>query len=371
MFRRIPALAQTVAAVAALVFVAAGLLFSPGQRQDGETTVGERELVRVTAPGGETVEAVAILDSGATSSSIDESLAEDLGFDLANADTITVRSALGREERPVVTGGLQLAGRVSASRFTVNDRQELDTKVLIGRKDMSGLEVAVGRRLLTQPGEPRSPSTLSSILAQSPALSPVGLLALLPLAGLVIVLLRVVFGLSTLGTFSPVLLAVGYTQAGIAGGVILTVLLFALGFAAQPLLRRWRLPRVARLGVLVGVVAATLVAIQEVAGVQGAADTWGTALPVVITAVIVERLWESWDLDGARTALTEAATTVAVALLVAAILLAPVVRTAAEAAPVHMAVACTVWAGVAGTYRGLRLTELVRFAPAARAREAV
>jgi len=371
MSRRIPAFAQTVLAVAALVLVAAGLLLSPGDRQDGRTAVGERELVRISGPDGATVEAVAVLDSGATSSSIDESLAKELGFDLENAETVTVRSALGREERPVVTGGLQLAGRVSATRLTVNDREELDTKILVGRKDMSGLQLAVGKRLLTQPGEPRAPSALSSILAQSPALSAVGLLALLPLAALVIVLLRVVVGLGTLGTFSPVLLAVAYTQAGVVAGVILTVLLFALGFAAQPLLRQWRLPRVARLGVLVGMVAAMLIAIQELAGVQGAADTWGTALPVVITAVIVERLWESWDLDGARTALTEAGTTLAVALLVTAILLAPVVRSLAEAVPFHLAAACTIWAAVAGTYRGLRMTELVRFAPAARTREAV
>lgn len=36
-------------------------------------------------------------------------------------------------------------------------------------------------------------------------------------------------------------------------------------------------------------------------------------------------------------------------------------RDLATTVPLTLAVACAVWAGLAGTYRGLRLTELVRF----------
>ncbi len=266
----------------------------------------------------------------------------------------------------MVIAGLQVAGRVMASRATVL-RSALETRVLIGRRDLRPFQVDVGRRLLNEPGEARTPSTIESLLARSPALSALELLALLPLAALVIVLLRLIVGLTTLGTFSPVLLAFSYTQSGVVAGVLLTVLLFALGFATQPLLRRARLPRVARLGVIIGVVAATLAGLQQLLGVQGAADTWGTALPVVITAVIIERLWESWDLDGARTALADALVTLTVALLVTAVVLSPPVRTLAAAVPLQLVVACTVWIWVAGSYRGLRVSEIARFRPAARA----
>ncbi len=367
-FSRLPSLARAVIAVAALALVLGSLLFSPGGDGDDRTDiVGERELVRITGPDGESVETVAIVDTGASSSSIDDDIAEDLGFDLENADRITVRSALGREERPVITAGLQVSDRVLASRMTVNDRDELDTLALIGRRDLRPFKVDVGERLLHEPGAPRAPSTLESLLAGSPALSALELLALLPLAALVVVLLRVVVGVTTLGTFSAVLLAFGYTQAGVVAGVLLTVLLFVLGFATQPLLHRARLPRVARLGVVVGIVAITLATLQEVLGVQGAADTWGTALPVVITAVIVERLWETWDLDGSRAALTDAGVTLAVALLITGLLLSPPIRAIATAAPLELAIASTVWLWVAGTYRGLRLTEIERFRPAATA----
>ena len=107
------------------------------------------------------------------------------------------------------------------------------------------------------------------------------------------------------------------------------------------------------------VVSVVLVAITGAAGDGGGA--WGAALPVVVTAVMVERLWETWDLDGWRDAARDAAATTIVALLVTALLLAPLVRDLASAAPLAMALACAVWAGVAGTYRGLRLSELLRF----------
>lgn len=144
--------------------------------------------------------------------------------------------------------------------------------------------------------------------------------------------------------------------------------MFVLGFAAQPLLRRWNLPRVARLGVLIGVVSAALVGAQDLAGVGGHSDSWGAALPVVVTAVVTERLWESYDMDGARAAIGDALLTLGVAVMVTAVLVAPDVRALAEAAPLQLALACSFWTWLAGSYKGLRLAELVRFRPSATAR---
>ena len=359
---RAPAVIQVLFAVGALLVLAISILLTTGasRSEANSPTIGEQELVRISGPDGRTVEVVARIDTGASASSIDTGIAEDLGFDLVDADTVTVVSSLGREERPVVEGTVQIAGAAKTARLSVTDRSERSNPVLLGRAELADLQVQVGRRLLTSPGEDRSPSTLSALLSQAPALGPLQLLALLPLAVLVVVLLRVFIGVQTLGTFSPVLLAIGYTQSGLVAGIGLTVVIVAAGFLAQPLLRRARLPRVARLAVLVGVVSVVLVALTQAAGV-GTGAIWGTALPVVVTAVMVERLWETWDLDGWRDAARDAAATTMVALLVTALLLAPLVRDAASAAPLAVAFACAVWAGVAGTYRGLRLTELLRF----------
>ncbi|MCA1702950.1 MAG: hypothetical protein LC808_06645 [Actinobacteria bacterium] len=368
----LPVVVRVLVAVVALGVLIIGMIIAPGRSTSRSAlpVIGEQETVRITGPTGKTIEGIARVDTGASASSIDEDLARELGFDLENAEMVTVQSSLGREKRPVVVGVVQIAGQPFASRLNVTDRGERSNPVLLGRSDLTGFQVQVGQRLLTTPGEERTPSALGALLAEASALGPAELLALLPLAALVVVLLRVVVGIQTLGIFSPVLLAFGYTQAGLFAGLVLTALMIALGFASQPLLRRFRLPRVARLTVLIGLVTVVLLAVQEFAG-PGATTSWGAALPVVVTAVILERLWETWDLDGWRDAGIEAGLTVAVAVLVTALLLAPTVRGLAETVPLPLAISCAIWAAIIGTYRGLRLTELARFGSTARARKAI
>ncbi len=367
----LPVVVRVLVAVVALGILIIGMILTPDRSTLRSTlpTIGEQETVRITGPTGKTIEAIARVDTGASASSIDKEMARKLDFDLKNATLVTVLSSLGREKRPVVVGVVQIAGQAFASRLSVTDRSERSNPVLLGRSDLIGFQVQVGQKLLTTPGEARTPSALGALLAEASVLGPSELLALLPLAALMVVLLRVVVGIQTLGIFSPVLLAFGYTQAGLSAGLVLTALMIILGFAAQPLLRRFRLPRVARLTILIGLVTVVLLAAQEFAG-PGATTSWGAALPVVVLAVILERLWETWDLDGWRDAVIEAGLTVAVAVLVTALLVAPTVRGLAETVPLPLAMACATWAAVIGTYRGLRLTELARFGSTARARKA-
>ncbi|MEV6520674.1 7TM domain-containing protein [Longispora sp. NPDC051575] len=368
---RVPVVLKVLAATLGLGILVLAVLASPTlSLSRSQHTVGEREMVRITGPTGRTIEALALIDTGASTSSLDTALARDLGFDLARAPKVTVASALGREERPVVDAAVQLAGRSFVTKVNVNSRAKRETPVLLGRQDVQGLQVAVGKRLLTRPDAAVAPSAVRILFSKAPSIDAVSLMALLPLAALLIVLLRVVVGLNTLGTFSPVLLALAYAQSGLPLGLVLTAVMFALGFVVQPLLRRLHLPRVARLGVLIGVVTTGLIGAQLALGSADLADAWGTTLPVVVTAIITERLWEQWDLDGVRAAAVGAALTVGAAILVALLMLTPHVRHIAETVPLQLAIVCAVWTAIVGTYRGLRLTELLRFTPAARSQGA-
>ncbi len=222
--QKVPVAAQVAVAAASLILILVGVLAAPSTSvadPDPRAIIGNKELVRITGPTGETVEAVARVDTGAKSTSIDRRMAENLGFDLEGADTVRIVSSLGEDERPVVPAALQIAGDAFATRVNVADRSERSTPVLLGRDDLRRFRISVGEQLLTTPGEPQAPSALGSLLAQSSALGPTALLAVLPLATLVIVVLRVVFGLQLLGAFSPVLLAIGYSQAGLVPGVML------------------------------------------------------------------------------------------------------------------------------------------------------
>jgi hypothetical protein len=368
---RLPVVVKVVVIVLGLGMVLAALLLSPTRPLTGDdaNAIGEREMVRITGPDGRSVEVMAIIDTGATVSSMDTSLARTLGFDLRNAKRVRVSSSLGSERRPVVDAALQIAGKTVTSHINVNNRSRRSTQVLLGRADVKGFHVVVGKQLLTRPAGGAAPSAVKALTALgAPAMDQSALLSLIPLAALVIVLLRVVAGMSTLGTFSPVLLAISYAQVGLLLGAILTVGLFVIGFLAQPLLRRLHLPRVARLAALVGVVVALLLGIQLLLDKE-LGSTLNVSLPVVVTAVITERLWEQWDADGARAALVSAGLTLGVGVLVALLMLTPLIRYLADEVPLALALACGMWTIVAGTYRGLRLSELMRFPPLVAAKE--
>jgi hypothetical protein len=105
--------------------------------------VSTQETVRITGPTGKTVEAVARIDTGAARSSIDDDLAEELEFDLENAETVRVVSSLGAEERPLVDGELAIGGQVKETQFNVTDRDDRSNPVLIGRRDLVGFQVVV------------------------------------------------------------------------------------------------------------------------------------------------------------------------------------------------------------------------------------
>ena len=129
----------------------------------------------------------------------------------------------------------------------------------------------------------------------------------------------------------------------------------------EPLLRRSQLPRVARLAVLIGFASVLLQGLATLTGLVGAADSWGAAFPLIVAAALVEKLHEEWELEGMGRALAAAARTVAVAVVALPVLLAPTVRLLAANSPIALALACTLLSWLVGTYRGLRLNELVRF----------
>jgi Aspartyl protease len=66
-------------------------------RAEDQIILGEEELIELSSrKGGETIEALAKIDTGAAYSSIDEDLAEDLGIDLDDPEeTVEIDSANG------------------------------------------------------------------------------------------------------------------------------------------------------------------------------------------------------------------------------------------------------------------------------------
>ncbi len=72
------------------------------------------------------------IDTGADSSSMDESLA----FKLGPKEIVSykvIRSALGRSRRPTVLIQLELQNKIFKEKITISDRSNLKYKILIGQ----------------------------------------------------------------------------------------------------------------------------------------------------------------------------------------------------------------------------------------------
>ncbi len=346
-------------ALVGLWFVPQGAGASQGAK-DETTVIGREETVTVSNPSGKReVEVLAKIDTGADRSSIDTKIAKQLGINLESAKTIKIKiaSSLGEERRPVVDLTLEFAGRRITTEATVADRSDRSSAMLLGQRDLDGFLIDVSNAKLGESGSSVSVATTPASKAADTA----ALLAVIPLAAVIVVVLRTVIGIETFGLFAPALLALAFHQTGLAVGLPTFGLMLAVGLLIQPILSPLRLHRLARLTVLVATVVILLLTLLSLAGSQGATATGGVTLPVVVTAGIVERFWSTWEQEGIRPALTVSLWTLLVALLATLVLLGGPVQQLTAKAPYLMAGAGALLAILFGRYRGLRLTEVVRF----------
>ena len=141
--------------------------------------------------------------------------------------------------------------------------------------------------------------------------------------------------------------------------------MFRAGIATQYALRPLMLPRAARLAVILGVGAAVLLGINFLVQDPSVTSTWAGAFPIVVISVTIERFWEIWEQEGFAEALKPGILTLLVALLACPLLVAEPIRWLALKAPIVAVAIGLALCLLAGLYRGLRVTELVRFRRAA------
>jgi len=112
----------------------------------GRKTVGAYEEVEVHGLNGKNMNVKAKIDTGADGSSIDETLAHELG--LTDSDNILYydyfSNANGRKRRKIVGVSFVMAGRRVKTQISIADRSRLRTKMLIGRRDLKQFAVVVG-----------------------------------------------------------------------------------------------------------------------------------------------------------------------------------------------------------------------------------
>lgn len=367
MNRPLPALLQvTIAVILVVVIFLFGLMF-PSERASGESMiVGAEERVLLFDSSGEEREVLAAVNTATSDVSIDRQLVTDLGYDLSEAEIVTVLTPAGLEKRPLVKLTVQFAGERHTIFATVSDRTNLTTPLVIGKTVLGDVQVAVDQTQLTDPGEGRAPSTFEALIASTTnPIQAATLVALIPLAAAVMVALRQIIGLNTLGTFAPMLIAFSMLQVGIFSALAILLIAVLIGLLIEPLMRFQSAPRLSRLGILIGLTAAVIVILDLLFNPVADANALAMALPLIAIALVIERLYEGFDVDGIPKSIRTFVWTVAVSVAITALFLSPFIRFIADSMPISLALASVIWIWVLGSYQGLRLTELLRFRGAA------
>ncbi|MFC1626017.1 hypothetical protein ACFL1Q_03180, partial [Patescibacteria group bacterium] len=111
--------------------------------EEGIVSIKPFEDIKVKTKTGKKVSIPAKIDTGAFRTSIDKTLAEDLGL-LEQENVLWhkgVRSSFGKYKRPVVAFTFWLKGRKIKTSAGVSDRSRLRKPVIIGRNDLVGFTV--------------------------------------------------------------------------------------------------------------------------------------------------------------------------------------------------------------------------------------
>ncbi|MBM4273621.1 MAG: hypothetical protein FJ134_04040 [Deltaproteobacteria bacterium] len=131
-------------------------------------------------------------------------------------------------------------------------------------------------------------------------------LLMVPVGAFLLVILRNVIGLSTFGTFMPVLIALAFRETHLLGGVILFSLMVGLGLIVRFYLDYLKLLLVPRLAAVLIVVVILMVLVSMVTHKLG----WETGLsvalfPMVIMTMTIERMTIVWEERGPAEALKQ------------------------------------------------------------------
>ncbi|QOC22713.1 UUP1 family membrane protein [Wenzhouxiangella sp. AB-CW3] len=205
------------------------------------------------------------------------------------------------------------------------------------------------------------PSRLSMLDLPVQAQTVYAVLLLVPVGGFIMVLMRNLVGLRSFGTFMPVLIALAFRETGLTGGLVLFSLVVGAGLLLRFYLERLRLLLVPRLTAVLIIVVALMVLLSLISHQLG----WEVGLsvglfPMVIMAMVIERMSIVWEERGPGEALVEAAGTAVIASLAFFVMSRDHVQHLVFVFP-EMLLAILGLTLLMGRYSGYRLSELLRF----------
>lgn len=191
-------------------------------------------------------------------------------------------------------------------------------------------------------------------------------LMVFPLGILIVVLMRNIVGIKTMGTFTPMLIAMSLVKTGFWAGLVSFSVIIAIGLLLRAVLSKLNLLLVPRISAVVIFV----ILIMQFMTIFGYRMNWSIAssavfFPIIITAWIIERASITWEEEGAANALSEIFYSMVTAVVTYLVISNEYIRHITFAFDeINLVILFTVM--LLGTYTGYRLTELKRFTPLAK-----
>lgn len=232
-----------------------------------------------------------------------------------------------------------------------------DVTFSVHRNEMSALQLAQSLRL----------KDVSSFIDFSlyelplPAQQLYRVLIMIPVGVLLVLLIRSLVGMETLGTFTPVLIALAFRETQVVWGVLLFTSITALGLSVRSYLEHLKLQLLPRLSVVLTFVVIVMAVISLFGYKLGMSTGLSVALfPMVILTMVIERTSIVWEERGGTQSLKVALGTLIAAILCHLLMVwQPLVYFVFTFPGTLLCLAAVMV--LMGHYRGYRLTELMRF----------
>lgn len=186
-------------------------------------------------------------------------------------------------------------------------------------------------------------------------------LLLVPLGALVVAFMRVVVGLPTFGTFTPILIALAFRETQLGWGMTLFLAILFTGWLVRIALTNLRLLLVPRLACMLVVVIGLMVVMSLLSERLGFTQGLSIALfPMVILTMTIERMSIVWEEFGTRETVKETLGTLVVAMAGYYVMNHPQLVHLLFNFPELLLVILTLCLAI-GSYSGYRLSEVLRF----------
>ena len=184
---------------------------------------------------------------------------------------------------------------------------------------------------------------------------------LIPVAALVVVMMRLLVGVRTSGTFMPILIALAFIQTTLLVGLIIFLVLLCTGLWIRSYLSRLNLLLVARVATVIIMVILMMAALAVASYKLGLDQVLKvTFFPTVIVAWTIERMSILWEEEGGHEVLIQASGSLIVAVLAYMAMSNHLVEHLTFNFPELMLSLLGVIL-LLGKYTGYRLSELYRF----------